>query len=266
MPRNKTITFATLPILFLIIIIGYNIKKTPSVISQTRNPPEKSSQAEEKAATSAPTASANEASTSGPYSPTPTENTRAIDDRIKRAQQSIEATFATPIRGLHLPRETEIRLMQLLLERAQATYDASDAITDLHSEHPSDVSKAIAASQRQVEDEIRELVGDSKYQDIKTMMSASRYLRRIQGAYGQRLTESGAPLSPEQLIPIARAFLEAYGTNDPMPKKAEIDPYSGLSKQDDDLLIRAKSIISEQQAAFLRQAISDRNRKIINSR
>jgi hypothetical protein len=90
------------------------------------------------------------------------------------------------------------------------------------------------------------------------MATASLYLNELNQSYSRALADNGVPLSDEQLLPLARAFLASYG--EPGDERGRSRPDgTGFRPADHELMRQAEAILSSQQLVAFRAELLRRN-------
>jgi hypothetical protein len=176
----------------------------------------------------------------------------------------ITLTFGKAIKGLRLSPESEAKLMGFLAEREEVYRDVRD-FANKNPQMPSSEFKAsIDEAYAIVDQQIKAAFSAEKYAQIRDMIFSSAFLMQINVNYDPYLTEDGHPLTPEQMIPVAKVMAEGYRRlDDPetLPTLSNVDPESGLTEIDRAVLARLRPILTPEQLGLFQEATVNRNNK-----
>ena len=188
-------------------------------------------------------------------------------ERQAGAVHAVTSTYFPAIKGLKLSPEREQKLVQLLVERALAAWDAHDAVDASHSRNPAEFGIAIEYAQELVDKEINQEFGEQIGQQIGVMISANLYIRTINQQYIPALAKAGIPMRDEEVLPLALVMHSSYGSeNNPNaePRSDNVDE-AGLTELDRVALKRAASVLTAAQLDAVKAVIGNANRSYIKN-
>lgn len=186
-------------------------------------------------------------------------------ERHLKAVHAVTSTYFPAIEALKLSPEKEQKLVQLLVDRAMAAWDAHDAVDAIQSRDPADYPVAIEYAQELVDREIDQEFGGQIGQQVGVMISAVSYIRMINQQYSPALSMAGMPMGDEQVLPLALVRYSSYGSdNNPNaePRWDNVDE-AGLTELDRVAVKRAASVLSPAQLDTLKVAIGNANRSYL---
>jgi hypothetical protein len=147
-----------------------------------------------------------------------------------------------------LPRVKEL-LVDLLMARADASVLLPEGLS------PEQQQQGVEYVTRQVDEELRQQLGDASYGKIKAY-EASATIREDVKTFAARLAEANVPLSTEALERIEARWTEAIsaGGNHPLGRMGEntdVDP----------LISTSADVLTPEQQALLRKFLLDRGKR-----
>ena len=187
-------------------------------------------------------------------------------ERLKNIKLSIGATFGKAIAALKLTPADEDKLLELLIQRADAAYIAHEVVQELGTSDYTVLTAMIAKAQADVDQEIQQYFSGNTADQIAEMVRASSYLAEIRLAIDPALTSAGAPIAPEQALPLALVLRETYGAaNDfeRIPSQANMDPKTGLLPLDEVAIQRAATVLNTRQLEVFQKLAAERNREYL---
>lgn len=175
-------------------------------------------------------------------------------------RRRVLARYGIAIDALKIPAAKRKPLEDLLVERAIAM---RMAVHKLREQDRSFNSPEVLAAFRRAADDadlkIRELVGDKAAQELKEWNSAIYFYSNVpDGPVAQdaeTLREAGYVLSPDQLVKMALIRYETFVLSPDARTGSgaeEVDPATGLTRLDGELLARQAEVLTPAEIAVLR--------------
>lgn len=149
------------------------------------------------------------------------------------------------------------KTLALVAERTLIVYDTREVYLDLRAQGkaPPNFSTLIAQSQRTIDEEIKQLLGDPLGTQISALASAPEHLRELNEVFLPALENASLPVSSEQAARLALAMVMVYGSpNNPelVVNEHNYDPASGLRKLDFAFLEEVSPVLSPEQLEIYR--------------
>lgn len=168
--------------------------------------------------------------------------------------QDIQRVFVPTLLELGLSGEQVAKVRSLMLQRRQSARDAKDIAKEHKWSTAGVVIQAIDEAEAKFDPQIRAAVGDEKFEQVRVMLVDESYFRRVQFGIATDAELFGAPLSADQKLTLTRA-MGGVLTQSVHPQAA-VDPVTGLTPSDQQILDRANGALSNAQSAVLRRYLA----------
>jgi hypothetical protein len=174
----------------------------------------------------------------------------------RRSQENIQTNYGDLLASLHLPADKLAKLKTLLADRMDSVADARAAASDLGLSDPAAVAQAAKQANDEINQEIEALVGDTDYSKLNDFATLQGPLRGVREQYLNDLAYAGVPLDSDQAVALARIVREVWdpATNpDSLAQRSQvIDPETGYTAIDQELINRASNLLSPEQLAIIK--------------
>jgi hypothetical protein len=155
---------------------------------------------------------------------------------------------------MNLPKETAVKLMDLLVERNLAPREAAYAAEEKGVDRQS-MRAASKTATDEANGKIRALLGDGSFQQLEGLKLFTRVKGIVDRGEAVGLEADGFPLTSEQLRAVEEAFWKIHTVENPDYRAMEArpaDPASGLTVPDLAFLERTATILSPGQQEIVR--------------
>lgn len=186
-----------------------------------------------------------------------------------RELKSAEAVYGWFVDGLNLPKDESQRLKYLLVQRIEARADAHDLAAQSGMDSKS-MFAAEATAEAQLDEDIKATVGDGLFPLVKDLFAAEEGNERAYQVSKQLNPDyafAGVPLSVQQSVGLAKILTEVYDSdpaNADEQRASTMDPITGLSTLDQQVLAEAKQQLSPDQLQILAAELAYETRSKAN--
>jgi hypothetical protein len=174
----------------------------------------------------------------------------------RQNQENIQANYGDLLATLHLPADKLAKLKILLADRMDSLGDARAAASDLGLSDPAAVAQAAKQATDEINQEIEALIGDANYSKLNDFATLQGPLRGVKQQYLSDLAYAGVPLDSDQAIALARIVRDVWdpaSNPDSLAQRSQvIDPDTGYTAIDQELINRASSLLSPEQLAIIK--------------
>jgi hypothetical protein len=199
--------------------------------------------------------------------PSPTDE--APPEKIREWSEQHWQKYGWVFASLGLSAPTVARLKILLVERDLSTNDAHDLAAQRHL-RGSDQMDLVAITRDQVEREISDILDPTSAAFVRDMFSLelSGEFSTVVETYGPEFSSTGEPLTGQQALALAnimhRVNIPVAGTvrDQWIAKIPSIDPSTGLSGVDREIILEATPILSPLQITTLTTQLVKNTRRI----
>jgi len=170
-------------------------------------------------------------------------------------RRQVEQQFGASIEQMDLPAEVQHRLKQLMADRLSAAYEARHLIAE-NGLPTGDLDRGVAMVTNTIDAEIRSLVGGDAFTDLMFMISSDTY-SQLRGSFLLDTQFANCPLSPSQLLQLARIFDARAAENNGSPSTAGSSP--GGNEADQKIYGDAEKVLTANQLALLHDYLASRH-------
>jgi hypothetical protein len=174
--------------------------------------------------------------------------------------------YHVAIARLELSLDGQKRLINLLCARVEAVNDAHEAAVSLGVGNQQDIRQSLSDAYKSITSEIRGMIGDAGTQSLDEDIQMDGTVAVYMSTVGADLGLDGVPMTEDQEIALGQIYFRVLHT--PLktaPDKYSqlpVDPQTGLSEVDQNILDRASRILSLQQLASLRNSMLTAHREM----
>ena len=179
-----------------------------------------------------------------------------------RHREILRATwgiFHNAIASLNLTSEQRTRLLNLLVARNEAKWDAHYVSIDLGVTDQKEKDRAAYEAYLSFSSEIRDLVGNEGAQALYHAESFSGWRQNLHGTVTADLAIDGVPITLETESALANIYLDVLnGPEESRPRNSvplPVDPQGALSETDQTILDRASNVLTPQQVSALKKSL-----------
>lgn len=186
------------------------------------------------------------------------------EEQLRQIIAGVDLTYKKVIPGLGLGQSDQEKLRSLLIERELAQWDAHDIATaDAKAADQDSLNRALELADMLSDDEMAKTFSAEVLNKIHLLLEARPYIMRINQHYDPALAQAGIPLTPEQVLPLAKVLYHTFGSpNNPQieENRRQVDPVTGMTPLDLLALERAKTVLTQAQLEVVKQKIAALNR------
>lgn len=183
-----------------------------------------------------------------PISPTDFDSKADVQDL-----PDIQRVFVPTLLELGLSGAQVAKVRLLMLEARQSARDAKDIAREHRWATADVVTQAIRGAENKYDPQLQAAVGDEHFEQVHTMLADELYFRTVQFAIEPDAELFDVPLSADQKLVLTSAMAAAL--SQPGQSRA-VDPQTGLTSSDQQILARAGGVLSDAQVAMLRRYLA----------
>ena len=172
----------------------------------------------------------------------------------KQIRRQIDRMYGDTLNTLNLPPQQLSQLKDLLVERQMSFMDAMrlTGAAGLKQGSP-EWQEAIKQASQDVDQQISAILGDSGNSKLMQMQARAGIQSQITYTYAPDFADANIPLSAEQSRNLAQVMADAnYAGRTPPKGYNNVDPTTGLSPHDVQILTAAAGVLSPAQIEILR--------------
>jgi hypothetical protein len=170
------------------------------------------------------------------------------------------------LKSLNLPADQEQKLENLLIDKNSVPRDTDEAAQQagMNINSP-EFTKAVGAAYKDVDDQIKALLGPSGYQQLQDAANESVDRMSIASSIGQSLALAGMPLSNDQLIALADARFKNQGQPTGANDDALATIFSQIMTPDQFALFSQNAALQKEQNDLVQRAAAAAKQQYGNS-
>ncbi len=174
----------------------------------------------------------------------------------RQHEENIQMNYGDLLATLHLPADKLAKLKRLMAERMESAADARSAAKDMGVTDPQSLAAAVKQADDDVSQEINSLLGDADYARFKDFATLQGPLRGVRDQYVTDMAYAGVPMTQDQTVALARIVRDLWDPNTTLNSRdlrvQVIDPQTGYTAIDEELVNRAGMLLSPDQLAVLK--------------
>ena len=157
----------------------------------------------------------------------------------------VENLYGTALKTLGLSEDSSVRLKGLLSERFRSVDDAREIMKKGPLLKPEEFRALTGKIEGEIDDEIRNLIGEDKFAQLSRLMAIPGYLGQVQNSFSPRFDSAGCPITPEQSVQLAEALSESTSG------AGDLVGSDGLNSSDHSVFQKMSATLSVKQRSVL---------------
>lgn len=165
---------------------------------------------------------------------------------LARIRKNVPATYDRALEGIGLHGSLKEQTLDLLAERGLAGFIANRTLKELQPDGARDYRPAIEVAQAVVDQDIINLLGDAKAEQVFELINSSVYLRRLAQIIEPRMIASGGIRLSNHSFSLVATTLQKV-TMEVTQAKYDNTARAGMSRSDEDTIINKTLAVLETQ-------------------